>query len=279
MELNYRVCARNTAPDSENKIHDDATAASFGFRGGLVPGVTVYAYLTVPLVEHFGLDWIERGSMQVKFHQPFYDGDDVFVRAETDESCDPITVAVTANRSDGITCATALATVNDRSAWLGEPEIDSFPEAALPAYDERPVPSAELLIPGTVIGTLNQQMRAPDVEELERIDEQLPIYHGDEAPAHPFTLLSLANQMLVQNYKLGPWIHIASDLKNWSAIGDGESLKVKGRIKECFERKGHKFVVLDLVLVADDVRVVQQVRHTAIYEPKKRRREEVMSDE
>ncbi len=84
MVLSYRVRARNTSADSENKIHEDATAASFGFRGGLVPGVTVYAYMTVPIVERFGLDWLERGSMQVKFHQPFYDGEDVIVRAEVD---------------------------------------------------------------------------------------------------------------------------------------------------------------------------------------------------
>ena len=39
----YRVKARNTSATSENKIHDDATAQPLGFRGGLVPGVTVYA--------------------------------------------------------------------------------------------------------------------------------------------------------------------------------------------------------------------------------------------
>ena len=71
----YRVRARNTSVDSENKIHVDAVAASYGFRGALVPGISVYAYMSVPLVERFGLDWLERGSMQVKFHQPFYDGD------------------------------------------------------------------------------------------------------------------------------------------------------------------------------------------------------------
>src|SRR5436190_7743506 len=121
MVLIYRVRARNTSVESENKIHDDATAASFGFRGGLVPGVTVYAYMTVPLVERFGLDWLVRGSMQVKFHQPFYDGDEVIVKAEEDASAEPIKVAITAERDDGIVCATALATVNDRSRWLGEP--------------------------------------------------------------------------------------------------------------------------------------------------------------
>lgn len=43
----HRVRAVNTAPDSENKMHDDRVAAQYGFQGGLVPGVTVYAYITV----------------------------------------------------------------------------------------------------------------------------------------------------------------------------------------------------------------------------------------
>ena len=73
----YRVSAYNTSKQSENKIHDDATAASYGFRAGLVPGITVYAYMTVPIVERFGIDWLERGSINVKFHKPFYDGEEV----------------------------------------------------------------------------------------------------------------------------------------------------------------------------------------------------------
>ena len=33
----YHVKAINTSTDSENKIHDDATARHYGFAGGLVP--------------------------------------------------------------------------------------------------------------------------------------------------------------------------------------------------------------------------------------------------
>jgi len=268
MVLTYRVRARNTSADSENKIHDDATAASFGFRGGLVPGVTVYAYMTVPIVEQFGLAWLEHGSMQVKFHQPFYDGEEVIVRAEADASADPINVAITAGREDGIACATALATVNDRSVWLGEPRLEAYPEARLPIIEARPVPSRDLLVPGKVLGTLTEAVRLPDKTVLENLDERLPIYCGSDGVAHPFTLLGLANQILVRNYKLGPWIHAASDLINWSAARNGEEISVRGRIADCFERKGHEFVVLDLLLVADGTRIVQQARHTAIYSPR-----------
>jgi acyl dehydratase len=264
----YRVRARNTSADSENKIHDDSVAASYGFRGGLVPGVTTYAYMTVPLVERFGLDWLERGSMQIKFHQPFYDGDQVIVRAEEDASADPIKTAITAAREDGVACATALATVNDSSSWLGEARSEDFREAPLPKYEARVIPSRESIIPGAMLGSLKEKIKAPDISLLENLDEHLPIYFDDAAPAHPFVFLSLANQILMANYRLGPWIHAASDLINRGVVHDGEEISVRGRIADRFERKGHEFVVLDLLFTASGDRIVQQVRHTAIYRPR-----------
>ena len=42
-----RVRARNDAQRSENAIHDHDVAQQYGFEGGLVPGVTVYAYTSV----------------------------------------------------------------------------------------------------------------------------------------------------------------------------------------------------------------------------------------
>src|ERR1044071_4041743 len=119
----YQVRARNTAVESENKMHDDRVAAQFGFRGGLVPGVTVYAYMTVPIVARFGSAWLERGAMQVKFHQPFYDGDPVTVRAEVDAEAEPIKAAVRAEREAGPACAPALAPVGDDARWRGEPRL------------------------------------------------------------------------------------------------------------------------------------------------------------
>src|SRR5437763_7749894 len=71
----YRVSAYNTAHDSENKIHDDATAKRFGFGGGLVPGVDVYGYISHMPVMHWGRAWLERGSAEGRFLVPVYDGD------------------------------------------------------------------------------------------------------------------------------------------------------------------------------------------------------------
>ena len=75
----WRVKAFNTATTSDNKIHDDAVARSYGFAGGLVPGVDVYAYLTHLPVERWGTGFLERGTMSARFHRPVYDGDEVVV--------------------------------------------------------------------------------------------------------------------------------------------------------------------------------------------------------
>jgi hypothetical protein len=222
----YRVRARNTSADSENKIHDDAVAASYGFRGGLVPGVTVYGYMTVPIVARFSHDWLVRGSIQVKFHQPFYEGEHVIVRAEVHDDSEPVKIAVTAEREDGTVCATGMATVNDHSQWLGEARFDLYPEAELPTQEERPEPSLEACVPGNVLGTLREKVDLKEAESgfLKRIDERLDVYYGPNAVAHPAMLLAMANHVLMRNFRLGPWIHTASDVINLSGACDGEEI-------------------------------------------------------
>ena len=70
----YEVNAFNTAAASDNKIHDDKVARQFGFRGGLVPGVEVYAYMAHMPVARWGRAWLESGQMECRFVKPVYDG-------------------------------------------------------------------------------------------------------------------------------------------------------------------------------------------------------------
>ena len=236
----YRVRAVNTAPDSENKIHDDRVAAQYGFRGGLVPGITVYGYMTVPVVQ-FDPAWLDYGSMQVRFREPVYDGDDVIVRADAadDESIQGGSIQIVAEREDGAVYAAGTARIAHAEA-----KPDLLPLKELPRV--RPVPGRDNLIAGAVLGTV--------VETLDIVDAE--------------RLLKLSNHILMRNFELGPWIHAASEVTNWSAPLVGDEIAVRGRICNRFDRKGHEFVVLDVMLVANGERLVQTVRHTAIYRPK-----------
>lgn len=230
----HRLRAVNTAPDSENKMHDDGVAAQFGFRGGLVPGITVYGYMMAPVVEH-APQWLENGSMKVRFLEPFYDGDPVVVRAEVG---DDGSIRIVAERENGAVCATGTASL--MRDIMTEPQV--IPEKSLPS--ERPVPSTDTILPGNALGSF--------VEELDA--------------ATPERLLRFSNEILMRNYRLGPWIHAGSDVTNWSAPRSGDCISVRGRILDRFDRKGHEFLVADVMLLTGST-LLQTVRHTAIYRP------------
>ena len=72
----------------------------------------------------------------------------------------------------------------------------------------------------------------------------------------------------MRNFKLGPWIHAASEIVSYSVARDGEVIEARGLILDRFTRNGHEFVVLDILLAATGERIVQRVRHTAIYRPR-----------
>src|SRR5258705_12939374 len=108
----WELEAHNTATHSGNKIHDDEVARRFGFGGGLVPGVDLYAYLTHPPAEAWSLDWLERGTMQARFSKPVYEGDTVRVVPVTqDEDGDGHRVELELRNSADEVCATGEASL------------------------------------------------------------------------------------------------------------------------------------------------------------------------
>ncbi|HLW77651.1 MAG TPA: MaoC family dehydratase, partial [Bryobacteraceae bacterium] len=195
--------AVNTAADSENKIHDDAVAAQYGFRGGLVPGVTVYGYLAAGAIAHFGEAWLERGAMDVRFEKPVYEGEEVTVEIypQADHRV----------RAEIAGCATGVAWLHD------EPVPTSVRQMA---FDERRSPSRELLASGAVLGTLHEKI------DLASAKVSAPLDPSIDGRAHPAVLLSLSNEILFRNFALGPWIHVASEVRKFSAACAGESISV-----------------------------------------------------
>ena len=246
----HRVRAENTAPESENKIHDDRVAAAYGFQGGLVPGVTVYGYMTLPVLEHFGEGWLERGAMNVRLKAPVYDGEDVAIEAHTTDD-GRLEISLEGGRATGV----AWMETADRPQTLTD-----YPMRPMPLEGDRPDASHETLAQGAVLGTLTKML----ILEEARVSAPLAAAIGESRIAHPAILLSLSNELLIRNVVLGPWIHASSEVANFSKVHDGETLEVHGRVVEKYQRKGREFVVLDTLLRSGE-RVVQKVRHTAIW--------------
>jgi acyl dehydratase len=260
--LAHHVHARNDAVSSENKIHDDDVARRYGFGGGLVPGVTVYGYLTWLPVTRWGVDWLERGTMATRLERPVYDGDDVDVRGEVVAGEE---LAVSASNQHGVVCATGRAALPATAATPLSPA--GFLDQSAPDPDDRPPAGPDSLAAGTRLGTVSRRWdAAARARYLDVLGDDLAVYDR-LGLAHPGGLIRAANEVLSSNVRLGPWIHVASEASAHGLVHDGDTVTTYGRVAERFDRKGHQFVVLDVLSAVGD-RPVLGVRHTAIYSPR-----------
>ena len=259
----YQVKARNTSQQSENAIHHDDVAQKYGFRGGLVPGVTVYAYLTEPLVDTLGAAWLQRGTASVRFVKPLFDGEEFQVDGTIDtRGKDGLGASVRGTTAATPECATLVATLP-----AGSPtpvNLAVYKSAPLP--EPRPEATRGHLASLEVLGSpVTRYDEAVAEEWLARVDDPLPIYRGREGWVHPAFYLDQANRALRQNVRLGPWIHVGSVIRHLGGARVGDTLTTRGRVRSLFEKSGREFVELDLVVVAGERRPVAHIFHTAIY--------------
>jgi hypothetical protein len=204
--------------------------------------------MAAAVIDHFGSAWLERGAMDVRFFQPFYEGEQVAVSiAEQEQGRVKVEAG---SRASG-------------TAWIQDLPDSADPPPEYPMPDRVPA-SREAILVGTVLGTIEKTL---DLSE-PGMSAPLDAYIGRERFAHPAVILALANEILARNYILGPWIHSSSEVRNLSAARDGDRLHVRGKIVEAYERKGHDFVVLDVAILKGEV-PVSRIRHTAIWRLRK----------
>ncbi len=138
--------ARNWSMDAgEGSIHDDATAARLGFRGGTVAGDVHMNQFPPVLLKVFGNDWFERGNLSLNFRNATVDLEKVQVFAETRKAGSD-SVRVWMEREDGLLVANGTAAVGDHT------------RSELRQKDYRPCDPDELRIlnrlhPGLSLGT------------------------------------------------------------------------------------------------------------------------------
>jgi acyl dehydratase len=254
----YRVSAYNTAKLSENKMHDDMVAKRFGFSGGLVPGVDVMAYMMHLPVAKWGRAFLEHGLIKARFVKPVYDGEIAEVRGEESDGVLSIEVA-----SRGQLCATGSASL---PASVPSVSLSDFPDIAAVA-ERRPVNAASYEL-GKWLGTVPRAWAGDAAQEyLTDVREPDPIY-AKEGLGHPGLLQRVMNKVLVDNAILGPWIHVGSRMQLLSAARSGDELTARARVTGNYEKKGHRFVELDALVVANGRTPLAHCQHTAIYQPR-----------
>jgi hypothetical protein len=194
--------------------------------------------------------------MQARFVQPVYDGDRVEVASIGDGRLE-------LRDSRGELCAHATASLPDEAP--PPPDPAAWPD--VPRAADPPPAAPETLVPGTALGLEPHTFHADRAADyLAEVREALPLYAGEHI-AHPGWILRDANYVLSANVRLGPWIHVGSDVQHLGVVHDGDELSARALVTAEWEAKGHRFVTLDVLHLAGD-RPAARTTHTAIYRPR-----------
>jgi len=254
----YHVSAYNTAKASENKIHDDETARRFGFKGGFVGGVHVYAYMTHQPVARWGRDWLLRGTGEARFGKPVYEGDIAEVIAT--EDADGLDIRV---ESCGVHCASGRAAMPAAVPVVSAADYKaSAPRANRLAADENTIAVGDWL--GMTPMLITAEYQAQDIADTR----ETHALYLQEGIVHSGTILRCCNWALTHNVILPAWIHMGSVVQNLGIARVGDTLNVRAKVTKNYEHKGHKWVELDALVLANETTPIAKVTHSAIYRPR-----------
>ncbi|MEQ8858645.1 MAG: hypothetical protein RIC56_08355 [Pseudomonadales bacterium] len=249
----YQVIARNYSEASENRIHSDDVARRYGFKGGLVPGVAVYGYLTHPLVERLGEPWLQRSTSEVRFHKPAYEGERLTIALEEADTG----LRALCRNEQGV----LLAELTTEPDQLPDPQSQAVFQAP-----QKPPQRIEMVWDNVVEGQPFAPWHWQITEDenrtyADRVDDHQIIYR---TAAHPHWLLGVANVALTREYVMPAWIHVGSQIRFRELLKVGDTVEVRAVPLEKWERKGHQFIKLYVAYVLGDD-ITTEIHHTAIF--------------
>jgi NMD protein affecting ribosome stability and mRNA decay len=63
-------------------------------------------------------------------------------------------------------------------------------------------------------------------------------------------------------------MHMGSKIQNHGVARVGDTLSVRACVTKNYEHKGHKWVEIDALVIADEIKPIARVTHIAIYRPR-----------
>jgi hypothetical protein len=133
--------------------------------------------------------------------------------------------------------------------------------------DRKPISPASYEL-GKWLGTLPRAWAGDAATEYLTDVRETDAIYAREGLGHPGLLQRVMNRVLVDNAILGPWIHVGSRMQLLAAGASGDELTARAKVTGNYEKKGHRFVELDALVVANGRRPLAHCQHIAIYQPR-----------
>ena len=272
MTLNFSGIAHNQSPDSQNQIHSDEMAQRYGFKGGLVPGVTLSAYLTQPGVLRWGQEFLSSGFAEIKIVRPVYDTRpfEVVVTLLDDKTYSAELIDET-----GSLRAESKVGIKDQSSEFELPKPLGF--QLLPdVFDPPPAtPTTFRALKAEGCFATRYRWHAGHamgsyfsdpalMPSMLRVDAGIP---GSEGYANTSFILGCANWIFAANALMNPWVHLQTTHHNFAAIAPDTEVLAEMVIKDLFERRGHQFADIRVGLFdARSLQPLAEIEQRAIYQ-------------
>ena len=235
--MTWSVRARNLPEHASNPIHTDEGGRAAGFDAALVAGVTVYAYVTRPIVEAWGPGWLAEGGALVEFLSPVQAGDPVDCVPAAPTETGSVEVMALVGGEARVRC----------TAWPGSPDV---------ADRGRPLnEQLELHVEPLTGGWADYGLRAGD---------DLGLY-AEAGIVHPAVWPALANGVMTRHLVDGAWIHTRSRIRHHGIARVGATATVHATVVDRFDTRSGARAVLD-VAVSVDGALVAAIEHEAIVE-------------
>jgi hypothetical protein len=234
--------ARNNSAARGGRIHsDDEFARKYGFTGGLVPGITVYAYVTDLLEEVLGRSWREKGTISLRYRSGTYEGERIRVVAE--ESAKQGEVDLKVFGQDGSTRAVGVAGTD-----ISEPSGDC---RVLPVVEAPSAPlsmTSEALLDHPMLGTTEVSPTAAGSREyLGSIGLSTNETLGDVFVNSAYLVRTYRECQARTFTRVFPSVLASSEVRHYRGVRYDEMLSVRGCVDRLFGRNGNWFAVLEFV--------------------------------
>ena len=229
----WSVHAKNLPEHSRNPIHTDEGGKAAGFDGALVAGVTVYAYLTNPILTLWGVDWLREGSSVVEFKSPVL----------ADELVECITVLDDMSLNVNATVSNQIRA--QCTAFIGKPVSSNSPDSSIELLETEEI--------HLVNEWENYGHRLGDDHEI----------YSDLGVIHPAVWPSLANYVVEKNLVTGAWVHTRSKISHHNLVQIGSVATLESRVINRFETKAGNRAVINVAVTVEGEKVAE-VEHEAI---------------
>ena len=265
---NWSGRAFNQVPDSVNKIHGDEIAKQYGFKGGLVPGATLSAYLVQPAIVAWGEEWLERGFAHVKVKSPVYHGEQFDIQVVTENH----TYAAQLYSQSKL-CVEAEVSLNHTMPLAPQPRKCEFID------DNYQKPPATRQVMQEFLDN-----GCPAMRFKWNAEHEMAIYLAEstEMPALLQTdchvanalgkanmgfLLGCGNRHFAAVASMNPWVHLETKSQNFRAVDLNTRLVCEMELLELFNKKGHEFADCEFNLFEEETgHCVCSIWQRAIYQ-------------